>query len=1017
MAKYLASQYVAEVEKLYQYSGSKNETAIRFAFQKLLDSYCKARQLVLVPELEYLTPKGTAVNPDGTIKDALRISWGWWESKDEADDIDVEIAKKKQKGYPFDNILFEDSLTAVLIQNGVEQARISMHDPEALDQIIERLLEYERPEVATFRKAIEAFKNDIPNIVSALKGMIEKAEKTKPSFLLKRTGFLSICKESINPDITMFDIDEMVIQHILTSDIFNSIFDDALFHHNNAVALELEKIISDLMTPEDHYLLLDAIQPYYKVIKAAAAQIADIHEKQKFLKIVYENFYKAYNPAGADRLGVVYTPNEIVGFMTESADWLLNQSFGKLISDSGVDILDPCTGTGTFLTNIVDLMSVAALEKKYPTEMHANEVAILPYYIASLNIEYTFKQKVGRYASFPGICFVDTLENLGFHSTAKDKMLNLGIGAENIDRIKRQNLKKISLVIGNPPYNANQQSANDNNKNRTYKEIDKRIKDSYLAESKAQKTKLYDPYVRFIRWASDRIDENGIVAFITNRSYLDARGFDGFRLCLQKEFDAIYILDLGGDVRKNPRLSGTTHNVFGIQTGVAICFLIRQGRAVGAKASHSAIIHYHRRDEYEKADEKLQYLNSVRIADVPFEHIVPDKDGNWLNIASNSWEDLVPLATKEGKEGKSDEAIFHVHSPGVSTNRDEWVYGHSLESVSAKMKYFITEYEKGDANNKNIKWSESLQLRLGRGQTEKYSKRKIMKVLYRPFVEKFLYYSTLFIDRPGQMDKIFPFSEREGKVRTNLCIAMSGVSSTKPFQALAADEPVSLDFLEKTQIVPLYIYSSAGKRLDNITDWAQKLFESQYGEKISKEEIFAYCYAVLHDASYLNKYRSNLTKALPRIPLYSAVHDYVKLGRRLLKVHTALSQIKPFPIKIATETLNNSKFIPLASVAGSKIKVLKKEGKIQIKSGEVLTTIYDIPEKAWEFIMGNRSAVEWILDQYSERKAKDKTIEAHFKDFRTSEYLDSIAVLIGKVISIGIETIECMSEIAKLPKI
>ena len=405
--------------------------------------------------------------------------------------------------------------------------------------------------------------------------MINKQQIENPKFLEKRFKFHKLCQTSINPNITIGDVNEMLIQHILTEEIFNAVFSDTQFIRENNIAKELYAVEETFFTGTTKRQTLAGIKNYYEMIKHAASGIADHHEKQTFLKSIYENFYKSYNPNAADRLGVVYTPNEIVKFQIESVDYLLHKHFGKTLADKNVEILDPATGTGTYICGIIEHLSKHNLDYKYKNEMHANEVAILPYYIANLNIEYTFQQKMGYHADFKNICFVDTLDNvaaLGYEG----KMGNVfGFSTENSDRIKHQNERKISVIIGNPPYNANQQNENDNNKNREYKEVDKRIKDTYIKYSTAQKTKVYDMYSRFFRWASDRLDKNGIIAFITNRSFIDSRTFDGFRKSISEEFDYIYIVDTKSDVRANPKIAGTTHNVFGIQTGVAVMFLVK----------------------------------------------------------------------------------------------------------------------------------------------------------------------------------------------------------------------------------------------------------------------------------------------------------------------------------------------------------------------------------------------------------------------------------------------------------
>jgi len=575
MSLQLIQQYHTSVEKIIQYGGSRNESSIRFAFQKLLEQYCADKNLELIAELEYKTSFGAAVYPDGTLKDAMRQDWGYWESKDQYDSLDEEIQKKFDKGYPNTNIIFEDSQTAVLIQNGEEVARSDFKNPTTFHALLNAFVSYEPAEIQTFRDAIETFKEDLPDLLAELRRIIEKQAKTNPKFVKARDDFLELCKESINPHIALADIREMIIQHILTEDIFITVFGESQFHRENNIARELQQVISSFFKGTIRRNILKRISPYIDVIKAAAGNISDHHEKQRFLKVVYENFYKTYSPAKADRLGIVYTPNEIVRFIIESTDYLVHKHFGRLLADDDVEILDPATGTGTFITELIEYLPKHRLPYKYAHEIHCNEVAILPYYVANLNIEYTYAQKMGKYAEFENICFVDTLDNLGFGFSGKQYGF-FDISAENMERIRRQNDRKISVIIGNPPYNANQLNENENNKNRVYPGVDKRIKETYIKRSAAHKTKLYDMYARFIRWASDRLDENGVLAFITNRSFLDARTFDGFRKVVTDEFSHIYVVDLGGDVRKNPKLSGPKHNVFAIQTGVAISFFCEE---------------------------------------------------------------------------------------------------------------------------------------------------------------------------------------------------------------------------------------------------------------------------------------------------------------------------------------------------------------------------------------------------------------------------------------------------------
>ena len=490
------------------------------------------------------------------------------------------------------------------------------------------------------------------------------------------------------------------LQHILTQDIFQRVFAEVQYHSENNIARQLSALERTFFTGDVRRQAIDRLRAYYGAIGRAADEIAEYAEKQRFLKAVYEDFYKAYNPAAADRLGVVYTPNEVVDFIIRGADHLLQKHFGRSLADDNVQILDPATGTGTFVTSLIDYLPADRLEYKYLHEIHANEVAILPYYIANLNIEYSYKERTGKYLEFPNLCFVDTLDNMDWQQAGatggavqrQGALFNLGgMSEENWIRIQEQNDKTISVIIGNPPYNANQQNENDNNKNREYPAIDRRISETYIAASTAQKTKQYDMYKRFIRWASDRLADDGIVAFITNRAYLDTRQDDGFRQLAAKEFSDLYILDLGSDVRRNPKISGTTHNVFGIQTGVAIGFFVRETARLG-----NCGIHYASREDAELAVEKLGYLRGASLKDIAFEPITPDDKSNWLNQSDSDFDTLLPLADRQTKLAKAvsdEQSVFGLYSLGVVTNRDDWAWDVSAPALAKKMSAFISIYQ------------------------------------------------------------------------------------------------------------------------------------------------------------------------------------------------------------------------------------------------------------------------------------------------------------------------------------
>ncbi len=1043
MSIHSVKQYQSEVEKIIDFGGSKNETAIRSAFYNLLNEYARQKGLILIPEITIKTSKGKNVTPDGTLKDSLRLDWGYWESKDEADNIDEEIDKKFKKGYPKDNILFEDSKTAILIQQENEVMRISMSDADALDRIIKEFIGYERPEVQNFHKAIELFKQDIPNVTSVLRGIIIAQEKTNIKFKEAENKFWELCKVSINPEISIDDIREMMIQHILTEDIFNTIFGETQFHRENNIARELEQVILTFFTGNTKHIALGTIQHYYNAINAAAAQIADHHEKQKFLKVVYEIFYKSYNPKAADRLGVVYTPNEIVQFMIKSTDYLLYHHFGKGIEDKGVEILDPASGTGTYICDIIDYISKDKLPYKYENEIHANEIAILPYYIANLNIEYTYKQKTGSYKEFQNLCFVDTLDNV-FANLGKDKAFQKDMFAmtiENLDRIKRQNSKKISVVIGNPPYNANQMNENDNNKNRSYfltetteakkrlhsqssgKKgigVDDRIKETFIAESTAQKTKVYDMYARFYRWAMDRINDNGIIAFITNRSFIDSRTFDGFRKCVQNDFDYAYIIDTKSDVRANPKIAGTTHNIFGIQTGVAIMLLIKKAK----RENPVCQIKYIALDDFWRKEVKLQWISSNSLKDIPFENICPDKNNSWINLVENDWEKLIPIVSDDNL------CVFSKYFLGVATNRDEWVYQIEKETLERQMRYFIEKYNSLLRINVNsfpndIKWSETLKRNFELKRTIKFNKSKIIKSFYKPYNYRYFYSEKLVNDRlTGNHSDFFGVDYD----LNNLCFGVIGKDTVIPFSTVSFYCINDLKSLSNAaggnKTFALYRYDKAGNKIDNINDWGlqefrehyeldkKKKFDNDYMRKhhvltnsffkITKENIFHYVYAILHNPDYRQKYELNLKRDFPRIPFYDDFYKWVKWGKVLMNLHINYETVKPYKLKEITEKgFENPK---------PKLKADKETGTIILDEA---STLIGIPKEAWYYKLGNRSALEWILDQYKEKKPSDPTIAEKFNTYRFADYKKQVIDLLKRVCTVSVETMKIVEEMKK----
>ena len=1047
MSQLLINDYLKQLDLIKKVSGSHRETIVREAFKDLLKAWGRQHSLVFLAEYPLKTATKSNIAVDGALLHELRMPLGYWEAKDEKDDLDSEIEKKFKKGYPQDNIIFSDDATAVLVQNRNETLRCDMTDTEALGKLLKLFFGFERPEIAGFRAAVEQFKQDLPAVLDALRQMIEREHTANAGFRAAEERFLVHAQEVINPNLNDADVREMLIQHILTEEIFAKVFDDSDFHQHNNVARELYALEAEFFTGNLKRQTLKGLDTYYAAIRAAAAQISSHGEKQTFLKVIYENFYKVYNAKAADRLGVVYTPNEIVRFMIDGADWLTEKHFRKNLIDPDVEILDPATGTGTFICELLEHFrgQPAKLKYKYLNELHANEVAILPYYVANLNIESTYAAITGNYEEFPSLCFVDTLDNVGLHTAAHGTTADLfgSVSEENVARIKRQNGKRISVIIGNPPYNANQANENDNNKNREYPAIDQRIKATYIYESSAQKTKLYDMYARFFRWASDRLSENGVLAFVTNRSFIESRTFDGFRKTVAQEFSDIYVVDLGGDVRANPKLSGTKHNVFGIQTGVAISFFIKKSkRAVrpepveglarastsSARTGAAARVYYVRRPEMETAEGKLGFLANHPMRSLSFDEVQPDKAGNWVNLTSNDFDTLLPLASKETKAAKTAgkvRAIFKLFGFGVSTNRDEWVYDDSQVELALKMDFFVNRFdaEKSAGTDTEIKWSRNLKRRHEQGKREPFDRDRITKAAYRPFCATYLYDSRVFIDELGIRESL-PSNEM-GKLG---CIVVTDPTAQKPWLACAVLGIPDLHFVGAAAggICLPFAFTANDHTADNITDWALKQFRQHYkppvipaqagiqrpstpldsrlrgndgAQKISKQAIFHYCYAVLHDPLYREKYAQNLKREFPRIPFYADFWQWTAWGEALMQLHIGYESVAPYPLQRSDVPDEKTRAAGLQPKA--LLRADQAAGSIALDSE---TTLRGIPAEAWDYKLGNRCALEWVLDQYKEKKPKDPTIREKFDTYRFADYKEKVIDLLMRVTTVSVET-------------
>ena len=1003
--------------------GVSHETAVRSAFQTLLE-YC-GRQFnwILVPE-HSMTPlirgargvKNKRIVVDAALIDNFQLPHGYWEAKDIHDDLPAEVLHKFATGYPRDNILFQTPHRAILWQNNQRTLDADLTDPTQLIHTLETFCSHRPQEYTEWEEAVSQFKDRVPALGKGLAELIEKERGTNREFTAAFAAFHEKCCQSINPNLSEAAVEEMLIQHLLTERIFRTVFSNSEFTRRNVIAREIETVITALMSHafsrED---FLRSLDPFYVAIERTAATIDDFSQKQGFLNTVYEQFFQGFSVEVADTHGVVYTPQPIVDFMVRSVEEILGAEFNRSLSDSGVHIIDPFVGTGNFIVRTMREIRPTGLEDKYQSELHCNEVMLLPYYIASMNIEHEFYEATGDYQPFEGICLVDTFE------LAENRQLPL-FALDNTRRVEAQKGAPMFVVIGNPPYNVGQVKENDNNKNRKYPTMDARVAETYGKDSTATlKNKLSDPYVKAVRWASDRIGNEGVVAFVTNNSFLDNVAFDGMRKHLAADFDAIYILDLSGNVRKNPKLSGTTHNVFGIQVGVSINFFIKRRD----NANSHAEIFYARVDEFWRKEDKYRYLDSKEhYRDMEWKSITPGQRYAWLTEGLHAeFETFIPMGTKEAKAAKGEvvEVIFKSYSLGISTNRDAWVYNFNRNILADNMDRLIGTYnaevdrwkrrENWDANvddfvaydDTKISWSRDLKAKLKREQTAKYADHKVRTSLYRPFTRSNLYFDRMMNDVVSVFPSIFPTPETECE---NRVIVVPSIGGRSAYWCFCTDiiPNLTITSIDGSQCFPFYTYDEDGRnRRENITDWALERFRAHYqDEAIGKWDIFHYVYALLHHPAYRGRYQANLKRDLPRLPYATVFWDFAKAGKRLGEIHIGYEEVPEYQL-----TFIENREVPI-DWRVEKMKLSKD--KTQLVYNDFLT-LDGIPPKAFNYRLGNRSALEWVIDQYRVKTDKRSGIVNDPNRADDSRY---IVALIGKVIAVSLETVEIVEKLPDL---
>ena len=1009
--------YYAEL-KQFTKLGAQHEGAVRVAFQNLLQHYATLRGLTLICEKTRTTPNGNHIRIDGEIVTDFGLIFGHWEAKDLLDDLPAEAQGKFATGYPAKNIIFQTPHRAILYQNGALVLDVDITEPRNLIQLLENFFAYTEENLAEWDAAVNTFQDTIPELGAKLETLIRTERQNTPEFREAFAHFHRQCRDAINPNLAEAEVERMLAQHLMTERIFRTVFNNPDFTHRNIIAREIEKVVRVLTQHAfDRHQFLQSLNPFYTAVERTAANLTDFSQKQEFLNTLYQRFFQDFSVKDADRHGVVYTPQPIVDFMVNSVQHLLKTHFGKSLADTGVHIIDPFVGTGNFIVRLMQDIPGIALDKKYKGELHCNEVMLLPYYIATMNIEHAYYEKMGRYEPFKHICFVDTFDTFGLMDAPNQTGEFAYFTPENTMRVREQKETPMFVVIGNPPYNAGQQNENDNNQNRQHEAVDNRVRATYVAASTAQlNNKVYDPYVKSLRWASDKIGEAGIIAVITNNSFIDAKQFDGLRQCLAEEFDIIYLCDLGGNIRKG---QPGTANVFGITIGVSINFFVKTGQP----REGSARIHYNDDAAALPKERTFQFLReNAHVGNVTWRDIQPNARQMWLTEGLRAeFDTFLPMGTKSTKAAKGDVegTIFKTYSLGVITARDAWAYHFRPETLAANMTRMIEFYNAETSrwerrtdrqipvndfvsqDRRNIKWTDRLKAALVKGTRVEFSPEKIRMALERPFTKTHLYFDRLMNQRVYGMPAIFPTSETEQENRV-LCVNMT---QERPFTCLMTNcIPSSImagGFGSPTQCFPFYIYDEDGtNRRENITDWALSHFRAHYADDtISKWDIFHYNYAILHHPEYRETYQVNLKHDLPHLPFAPDFWGFANIGRALADLHVNYEALDVMPNLIETPPLN-----------WRVEKMELSKDKTQLRYNESLTVV-DIPPEVFDYRLGRRSALEWLIDRY--RVKPDPNGSGIVSDPNGSD-AQYIVRLVGQVMHVSEETVRLVGELPRL---
>jgi len=873
--------------------------------------------------------------------------------------------------------------------------------------------------------------------------LIENKKDQRKAF----ENFLAGLQKNINPSITESQAVEMLAQHIITKPIFEALFEGYSFVKNNAVSTAMQRML-DALEEKSLAEESETLQKFYESVRKRAEGIDNAEGKQRIIIELYDKFFKAAFPKMVEQLGIVYTPVEVVDFIIHSVNDVLKKEFGRSISDENIHILDPFTGTGTFITRLLQsgLIEEKDLERKYKHELHANEIVLLAYYIAAVNIENAYHDAtpdpddgIGKekYTPFDGIVLTDTFQ-LG--ETDKTQKLFSEMFPQNSERVAAQKKAPLRVIMGNPPYSVGQKSANDNAQNRKYKKLDGDIAKTYVKLSTAGlKTALYDSYIKAFRWSTDRLDpkHGGIIAFISNGAWLDGNSTDGFRKTIEKEFSSIWVFNLRGNQRTSGELSRKEGGkIFGSgsRTPISITLLVKNPKATNKQA----IIHYHDIGNYLSREEKLAIVGKFKTVvnpEMSWKTLQPNKHGDWISQRNDLFGTFIPLVG----ETKKDNSFFTFISWGVKTNRDAWTYNSSRETLSEKLKQTIEFYnnqrlsyheqnrtKKTTADSfiindsKSISWSADLKKDIERNREYTFKANSLTEALYRPFYKQFLYFDDSLVERPGQNRSLFPSS-----INSNKLICITGRGASKDFSVLITNIIPNLDTIEKGQSLPLYHYEERKKnsptlfdaengnefvRRDGISDFILERAKIQYGKNVSKEDIFYYVYGILHSHDYRTLFANDLKKMLPRIPLVEDVRDFWKFskaGRQLAELHINYETVPAYEgVEVTGE---NTEFYRV-----EKMRFPKKNQKDKIIYNSRIT-ISNIPNKAYEYVVNGKSAIEWIMERYAVSTHKDSGIKNDpndwAKEVRNPKY---ILDLLLSIINVSVQTVDIVNGLPKL---